>query len=274
MERRKRGKESARKRKIYTVLMIVSLLVFCFCLFQLVQIYLDYKKGADSYKAVKQMAMGGGNLPLIEAVPETEASSEEGQTENKPEVLRYQFNGDTKALKAENPDFIGWIYIPGTDVSYPMVQAADNNYYLRRTFEGEPNNAGCIFMDYLIEKGLDAKNPIIYGHNRRDGSMFASLKRFQKKSFFEKYRYIYIFTTEGDRVYEVFSVYVTMPDSDTYTYGFGSDESFLAYIDKVKSQSVYDTGVEVLAQDSILTLSTCTNRQADTRFVVQAKRIQ
>ena len=65
-----------------------------------------------------------------------------------------------------------------------------------------------------------------------------------------------------------------MPDSDTYTCGFGSDESFLAYIDKVKSQSVYDTGVEVLAQDSILTLSTCTNRQADTRFVVQAKRIQ
>ena len=220
------------------------------------------------------MAMGGGNLPLIEAVPGTEASSEEGQAENKPEVLRYQFNGDTKALKEENPDFIGWIYIPGTDVSYPMVQAADNDYYLRRTFEGEPNNAGCIFMDYLIEKGLDAKNPIIYGHNRRDGSMFASLKRFQKKSFYEKYRYIYIFTTEGDRVYEVFSVYVTMPDSDTYTYGFGSDESFLAYIDKVKSQSVYDTGVEVLAQDSILPLSTCTNRQADTRFVVQAKRIQ
>ena len=280
MKGKKRGIKRTRKQKLYTALMILSLAVFCVCLFQLGSIFLDYKKGSDSYRSVEKIAMGGDrNSPLIEAVEEigggneAETGTEAGEENGQPEPLKYHFNGDPQALKAQNPDFIGWIYIPGTGVSYPMVQAEDNDYYLRRTFERTDNNAGSIFMDYLIEDGLDAKNPIIYGHNRKDGSMFATLKRFQKKTFFDKYRYIYIFTTEDQRIYEVFSVYVTMPGSDTYTYGFGSEESFLAYIQKVKAQSIYDTGVEVTAQDSILTLSTCTNRQADTRFVVQAKRI-
>ena len=274
-EKKRRGRRTQRKR-LYTALMILSLIVFCVCLIQLVRIFLDYKAGSDSYQAVEKIALGDSDLPLIEPItPETqEQETAESEDQAQPEVLRYQFNGDVNALKAQNPDFIGWIYVPGTDISYPMVQGEDNNEYLRTTFEKTANNAGSIFLDSVIEDGLDAKNPIIYGHNRRDGSMFATLKRFQKQSFFEKYRYIYIFTTEGDRIYEVFSVYVTMPDSDTYTYGFGSEESFLSYIDKVKSQSLYDTGVSVEAQDNIITLSTCTNRQADTRFVVQAKRIQ
>ena len=277
-EKKRRGRRTQRKR-LYTALMILSLIVFCVCLIQLVRIFLDYKAGSDSYQAVEKIALGDSDLPLIEPItPETPETQEqetaESEDQAQPEVLRYQFNGDVNALKAQNPDFIGWIYVPGTDISYPMVQGEDNNEYLRTTFEKTANNAGSIFLDSVIEDGLDAKNPIIYGHNRRDGSMFATLKRFQKQSFFEKYRYIYIFTTEGDRIYEVFSVYVTMPDSDTYTYGFGSEESFLSYIDKVKSQSLYDTGVSVEAQDNIITLSTCTNRQADTRFVVQAKRIQ
>ena len=274
-EKKRRGRRTQRKR-LYTALMILSLIVFCVCLIQLVRIFLDYKAGSDSYQAAEKIALGDSDLPLIEPItPETqEQETAESEEQAQPEVLRYQFNGDVNALKAQNPDFIGWIYVPGTDISYPMVQGEDNNEYLRTTFEKTANNAGSIFLDSVIEDGLDAKNPIIYGHNRRDGSMFATLKRFQKQSFFEKYRYIYIFTTEGDRIYEVFSVYVTMPDSDTYTYGFGSEESFLSYIDKVKSQSLYDTGVSVEAQDNIITLSTCTNRQADTRFVVQAKRIQ
>ncbi len=299
MSGKKRGAGRRKRNLVYDVILLIALVVFLFCAYKLIGIYLDYKEASDTYSEVEREAMGDAQGPLI--APETEASgqtstvkvkktvvkpgstraaSEPGETEApeetevvEEEIPVYTFNGDPAALKRKNKDFIGWIYVPGTRITYPMVQAADNDYYLRLTFDGVYNRAGSIFMDYLIRDGLDDKNPIIYGHNRKDGSMFASLKKYQDRKFYESHPYIYIFTEEGTRIYEVFSVYVTLPDSDTYTYYFQDDDQFLRYAAKMQSQSMFRTGGVIGAEDQIITLSTCTNREADTRFVVQAKRV-
>ena len=85
---------------------------------------------------------------------------------------------DFEQLYEINSDFKFWIDIPDTNISYPVVQASDNDYYLRRTFEGNSNVGGVVFVDYRCAADLSGRNVVIYGHRMNDGSMFASLKSY------------------------------------------------------------------------------------------------
>lgn len=113
---------------------------------------------------------------------------------------------DMSGFSALNSDFVGWISIPGTAVSYPIVQGADNDHYLDTTFRGEPNPAGAIFMDYRMGQAFDTPITMLHGHNMRDGSMFASLHSFLDPAFLRDYSLITVVTAEGETlVYEVFA---------------------------------------------------------------------
>ncbi len=284
MSEESKGRSRRKKSRVIDALIVVALIAFVVSAVQLVRIGLDYKQGSDSYAAVESIAQGDSDEPLIKPVPgkiivdpdghQMESLPENGEEPGDGGIPMYEFSGDLAALKARNPDFRGWIYVPDTRINYPIVQGADNDQYLRRTFDGTPNQAGSIFLDAAIKRGLDGKNPIIYGHNRKDGSMFANLKRFREKEFLRTHPYIYIFTEEETIVYQVFAVYVTLPDSDTYTYSFSGDDGFLDYIARMKSRSEIKTDVEISARDKIVTFSTCTNAKADTRLVVQARRMK
>ena len=112
---------------------------------------------------------------------------------------------DMSHFSAINSDFVGWISIAGTSVSYPVVQGQDNERYLKTTFRGEKNPAGAIFMDYRITQAFDAPATILHGHNMRDGSMFASLPKYLDPDFLSDHPEITIVTASGEiLVYEVF----------------------------------------------------------------------
>ena len=180
---------------------------------------------------------------------------------------------DFDYLRSVNSQVIGWIQIPGTKINYPIVQGTDNDYYLNHTFSGEENSCGAIFMDAGIDEQFSDKNPIIHGHNLKSGAMFSRLNRYSRRAFWDANRYIYITTPDGLYIYEVFSAYEIPPGVDIYFFGFGENQEFQDYLDRVTSYSIYDAGIEVTSADDIVTLSTCAN-DTTKRFVVHAKRIQ
>lgn len=262
--------------KLRKVIMAIAAVVFIVSAAQLIGIFLSYKEGTDQYDEIAQLVIQTAEETSPALEPENTDESAETEAEPEPDggdPTAAAITGvDFDQLKSINSDALGWIYVPGTMVSYPIVQTDNNEYYLNHTIYGDKNNAGSIFLEYLIEDGLDGKNPIIYGHNMLNGSMFGTLKRYKNESFYREHPTLFLFTPEGNYTYEIFAAYtVKGASSDAYTYGFGSEDSFMAYITKVKGYAEYDTGVEILPSDKIITLSTCTNRGAD-RYVVQARR--
>jgi len=279
----------------------VCILVFFYSSCQLVKGILEYRTGDREYKELQQMILqeiettsGGGELENGEEIrdkmtqgeiQEEETKRVEGIEENlvletlaeestKEETTEVQMQYvDFATLKELNSDSKGWLILYGTKINYPVVQTGDNFYYLTHTFQGTENKEGTLFIDYLIEEGMKAKNVIIYGHNMKNGAMFGTLSYYKNPAMVKHYPAFLIYTEEGTWECAVFAAYMTTADSDTYTYGFGSEESFLAYIERMQAQSLYDTGVEVLPDDSIVTLSTCSGEE-NQRFVVQAKIVK
>ncbi|MBO4261602.1 MAG: class B sortase [Clostridia bacterium] len=172
------------------------------------------------------------------------------------------------------PDFVCWLYIENTTINYPVVQAEDNDYYLRRNIDGESNISGTLFLDFRCDRTSFKGHNIIYGHNNQNGTMFGPLKKYTDKSFYDAHSVFYTYTKDSVIKWKIFSAYET--DTDDYyirTY-FASDSQFEEFLKQIKNKSVYDTGVEVTAQDRILSLSTCyLYNKINGRFVVHAVKI-
>lgn len=182
---------------------------------------------------------------------------------------------DIDALREVNRDVVGWLVIPGTKVSYPMVRGADNDYYLSRNWKRDKNPAGAVFIDSRITDPLGGFNTIIYGHNMNDGQMFAALKNYKSAEFFAEHPKVYLSTDEGVAVYEIFSareVTLELYDGSPYTTEFDGGAAKQALIDDAIKNSVIDCGVTPSVDDRIITLSTCVaeGKGYGTRWVIMA----
>ncbi len=269
-------KKKAKGSLIGNIVLIIAVAVFLFAAWQLVSAYMEYKKGTDEYDRLDKLVeiqpeetQPGSTVPQASAADSGESQPETETSTGAGEAPRLQFTGDHSELKAINSDYAGWLYM-NSKISYPVVAADNNDYYLTHTFYGTKNKAGTLFLEAALPYGMQSKNVIIYGHNLKNDKMFGTLMKYQDQSFYDEHRYFQIFTESGTMTCEIFAAYTTTAVSDAYTYGFGSDELFLEYIDTMKGWSVIDTGVTVEAGDQIVTLSTCTNVN-DGRFVVQGK---
>ena len=181
---------------------------------------------------------------------------------------------DFNALKEKNSDIVGWLKVENTDIEFPVVQTQNNNFYLNHSFDKNYNSAGWIFMDCNNKNYYSDKNVVIYGHNRRDGSMFATLKNILTIEWQNNTEnHIIQFITEKEEIkYQVFSVYKIENEDYYLTNNFKDDKEFQVFIDKIKSRSIKDFGIEVLGSDNILTLSTCADNN-NYRVVLHAKKI-
>jgi len=174
---------------------------------------------------------------------------------------------DFAKLNALNDEVIGWIRIGAVDISYPIAQAEDNDFYLHRTFLKEDNFAGCIFLNCDNSRYFTDQNTIVYGHNMRNLSMFGKLKRFAEQETFDKNPYIWIFTADFIYQYRIFSTSIVNRVGDPYRTTF-SEEDFQAFIDESIESSEIDCGdVEVTTDDRVITLSTCTGDDTTRRIV-------
>ena len=181
---------------------------------------------------------------------------------------------DFKSLQQQNSDIYSWIYIPNTNVNYPVLQGETNDTYIHSDIDHNELSAGSIFIASENEDPFNDFNTVIYGHNMKNGSMFAQLKKFtQDEETYKKSKYFWIFTPEKNYRYEIISAYTTGVNSDTYTLFKGPGEEFEKYLEKIRGYSEIRTDAEGMnIKDKIITLSTCTGNEA-TRYVVQGKRV-
>ena len=184
------------------------------------------------------------------------------------------YNINFKELKNINNDVIGWLKVNGTNIEYVVVKGENNSYYLDHNFEKKGNSAGWIFADYRNKFDGTDKNIIIYGHNRKDNSMFGSLKNILTEEWYSnKDNLIIDFITENEhQKYQVFSVY-KIQNEDYYIDTEFKDNDFENFIKTLKNRSIIDFEVEISSEDSILTLSTCANNNKY-RVVLHAKKLK
>jgi sortase B len=178
-------------------------------------------------------------------------------------------------LVKENSDTVGWLIVNNTNVDYPVVQTIDNDYYLTHAFDKSNNKAGWVYADYRNDiKNLD-RNTVIYGHGRKDGVMFGSLVNTLDSNWYTNpdNQIIQLSTLEYDSMWQIFSIYKIEAESYYITTEFSSDTTYRAFIDTMKSRSIYDFNINVSTSDKLLTLSTCYNDYG-MRLVVQAKLIK
>lgn len=169
-------------------------------------------------------------------------------------------NFDFSELLKTNQNTVGWVYVPNTKINYPVVQINNNDYYLNHSFDNSNNSAGWIFADYRCNIG-ESSNIIIYGHNRKDKSMFGSLKTVLESDWYSNKENLYVnFSTLNEsHVYKIFATFVCN-DKDVSSYlqtGFSSKDEFNLYIQKLKNTSSHNFDTNLDDTEQIITLYTC-----------------
>lgn len=256
-------KQKKKKLKILDIIVVGGLsCIFLFSAWKLYGTMHEYQEAENEYVALQEYV----------TVNETEEVSVEVSEEQHeiPELLI-----DFDLLTDLNEDVIGWLYIPILDISYPVVQGEDNSYYLKRTFTGEVNSSGSIFMDWESNAELKDRNTFIYGHNMKNGSMFGSLKRFRKEEgLCAQNPNIFYYSKNADYQFQIFSYYLTTVGSPTY-YTVYANKDYDEYIERVIRLSEYEKANEMDFADraNLLTLSTCSGMNSKYRLVVHAKLI-
>ena len=173
-------------------------------------------------------------------------------------------------LHKENTDCVAWIRFPHMKINYPVMQAADNSYYLSHSFSKKYLGSGCIFMDCSNKNDFTDYNTWIYGHNMRDKSMFGSLNYYSKKEFFEKNPSFYLYYGSYVLKCDIFSCYTVDCSYGSYPISFGDQEDYAQYLNGVKNRGLYDTKVKVSSHNHIISLSTCTSVTKGERRIIHA----
>ena len=170
-----------------------------------VNIYTELKeqqKEKEDFAAVAEIA----ELPMTEAPAESVTDAETEPSAAPTEQPAAERN--IQALIAENADCIGWLSIDGTNISYPvMYTPSDPQKYLRRNFYGKYSQSGVPFLDGRCSH--QSANLIIYGHNMRNGTMFADLKKYVDRDFLNAHRTVKFETADGIRYFTVTDVLKT-----------------------------------------------------------------
>ena len=241
-------------KKILQNLIIIGCL-FAFCFFAY-KIY-NYYKEEDKQKNL--------NDNLIEvAVKETEQEDSENEDDDK---IKLPINVDFKVLKSQNQDIIAWLYSQDTPINYPIVQANDNDYYLRRLIDGTYNQAGTIFMDYKNSNDFSDFNTIIYGHNMKNDSMFGSLTKYENQNYYDEHKEMFLYTENKKFIIKIFAGFITSSESDIYGYPKTSNTN-KKLIDNAIKKSTFISDVDVSCEDKIITLSTCSYNFENARYIL------
>ena len=263
---------------------IVCIIVATACIgYYAISEYADYK-AANRLKDLQNKKQNNVVEHLVTGTeqmnPEiTEDATETGETTEQPLIMLE----DYVSLYAENPELIGWLHIPDTDIDYPVMQSSQEepDYYLKHDFDKNDDLNGTLFIDARNDYINRDTNIIIYGHNMKSGMMFGELKKYLDEDFYNAHKTIEFNTLYERGVYEIIEVglsEVQYQDENVVRYynclNADSEEEYQEYLNNVAQLSVYGTEIDSTYGDQLLTLSTCNNYTQDGRMFILAKRVQ
>ena len=254
------------KKILHRLTLLLLCAVFLVCGWTLLLYYREGRKSQSRYEELASQ---------VEEARPTETAAATAGTEP-PETAAETESGllpEYRDLYAYNPDLVGWLKIEGTVIDYPVLQTPDRpEYYLYRNFDGEYSDWGCLFADAGCHVE-DGDNVTVYGHHMNDGSMFASLLKYERKTWWEAHPILCFDTLTEHRKYEIFAVIRT---TATLEEGFAyhrfteaeNQSEFDLFVADCKALSLYDTGIIPEYGDKLLCLSTCEYTRQNGRFVV------
>ncbi len=267
----------SKKRKILILLILcISLIVIIYSSIHIVMWILDTYDNKKEFDQIEKK-VNITEVTNTEISPDEIMIDENEILENDPYWHLIKMNYlqvDFSHLIETNSETVAWLFVPNTNINYPVVQHLDNNYYLNHSFSGNNNEAGWIFMDYRNSIETLDKNTIVYGHTRKDGSMFGTLGNSLNHNWYENESNYAIRTSSKSEnsIWQVFSVYCIPTTSDYIQTDFSDNATFENFLHTIKSRSIYDFKTTVNIKNKILTLSTCHNRNE--RIVMHAKLIK
>ncbi len=291
MSKKKRGKI------LYYAIMLVLIAVFLVSAIMLIDYAVKSWKSQSSYNELQEIV--NQNRPTQPAKPKPTAGatrpSEEGttpvettteatlpplvtvtdpKTGKEREVLR-----EYAELYLLNTDLVGWLEIPGTRVSYPVVQRPEwVDYYLYRDYYGNYDPHGCFYAREQCDVAKPSDNITIYGHRMKDGTMMGDVGKYEWKDFWEENQFIYFDTLTEHHTYQIVYVFKTTASlGEGFQYHLFVDakneNEFNNFINSCKANALYYTGLEAQFGDKLISLSTCEYTLDNGRLVVVAKRI-
>ena len=245
------------KRRL--IFLLAFVFFFCLAVFsagKIISGWLEYAASNKEYEGLRQ----------IYEPPDTDEEEDQGAdsgTNAEASLPPSSVDSEPPRDPSEvNPDYIGWLRIRNTGISYPMVKGADNEKYLYTSFEGYYNRLGAIFMDYRCAEDFEAYHSIIYGHNMRNGTMFSSLDRFLENGYLDNHREIVITSPDGQNAtWQIFAARKTDVKDFAYRLTFYRPEDFAVFAGRLGAPK---------EATRILTLSTCTSGAKEERILVHA----
>ena len=220
----------------------------------------------DSYAAFSGNALGAEYLDLLAGMG---GGDRETDLQLSREICdKWTAQVDYEALTGMNGDYACWLYAPGTQIDYPVVQGEDNSYYLKRMFNGERNSAGTLFIDYRNLPDFQDPNTLVYGHHMRNDSMFGTLTDYAEQAYFEAHPLMLVMARDAIYLLELFAGYTTSDGDHCYDIAISDEEDMAAFVAEAVGKSDFLSGVDVLTTDRLVTLSTCAYAFENARYIL------
>lgn len=244
-------------KKLYRALIALCVFVIVILLLFILKECSERREDKETFEEVLALAVTPEIHSSIESLVDGDEITEEKST--LPEI-------NLPLLKEVNPDCLMWVYVEGTNINYPVMHTPnDPEKYIHLNFYGKRSPSGTPFLDGKCT--TDSENLIIYGHNMLNGTMFAGLKKYLDKSFYNEHKTLNLYFDSTFTEYEVFAVVKTKSYDPWYSYILEADESV---INELSKKSIYKTDVSYEKGDTFVTLSTCYGKEDDDRLIVVA----
>ena len=243
-------------------------LVCCFFIFQ-------YFRGGqlnDQVGALTDSSAEEKEVFLIPSLPNQLFPTNPDAPAAEPERPDWYLHVNFEGLAEINPDIYAWIDIPGTPVSYAVVQHPTNDlYYTNHSVDKAYYSGGSIYTQRYNSKTFDDPVTVVYGHNRTSKTMFAPVNDFAGKEFFDAHPYIYIYTPEKVYQYQIFAAYPHSSEHLLLNHNFSKEKQFTNFFSNLneKIDSNYREEFFPQAGDRVITLSTCYKNNRMQRYLVQ-----
>ncbi len=239
-----------RKISVYNILIAVLAVIMCVSLFMLVRSIVIGKKEQNDFEELS-------NLVVIASAEKAEETEEETET---VEMVR-----DISAILSANSDCIGWIYVDGTIINYPVMHTPnDPEKYLHLNFQGKYSYSGTPFADARCDG--NSENTILYGHNMKNGTMFNQLRWYRSLQHMRDYPVIEYQTADKVHKFTVFAAAQIAPNDKWYSFiEADTEEAYNNRIKYLKSIDLYESGITPTYPQKLITLSTCSG---EGRYIV------
>ena len=241
----------------YVIILIIAVLF----------VYVFY----DNYNSMKNDENAKTNIKEIINLDDSETIINEMNKDLKDNDKKVINKDVASVFKNINPETVGWLKVPNTNIDYPVVQTSNNSYYLNHNIYFNSDKNGWVFMDYRSDVVNLSDNLVIYAHNRYyNGIMFGNIQNMMRYNWYSKPdNHIITFKTLYETYeYEIFSLYKIETTTDYLKVIFPDNQSKMEMFNLIRGRSIYDFKVDLNENDKIITLSTCADE--NNKYVVHA----